>query len=86
MGNFDIHQWQAKHLTKLVKENTSKPLNESAEEVAYEALNHMKQAMQIIEQYKEQNQISSEENQFNEIEVTLETAIEMLQDIAGEVI
>lgn len=22
MGNFDIHQWQAKHLTKLVKENT----------------------------------------------------------------
>lgn len=85
-NNFDIHQWQAKYLTKLVKENTSKKINESVEDAAYEALDHIKAAFNVFTQYKEDNQIASNESEFNDIEVMLEDVVERLEELAGDFI
>lgn len=85
-NNFDIHNWQAKYLTKLVKENTSKKINENVEDVAAEALEHIKAAFNIFEQYKEENQIASNESEFNDIEAMLEDIVERLEELAGDFI
>ena len=84
--DFDIHNWQAKHLTKLVKESTSKVLNENVEDVAYEALDHIKAAYNVLTQYKEANQIASNESEFNDIEAMLEDVVERLEELAGDFI
>jgi hypothetical protein len=69
-SNFDIHQWQAKHLKK-----TS--LNEqiTQDTVALEVKRHLKIALDIMEEYKEANQIASNENPFNDVEVDIEEAL-----------
>ena len=66
-SNFDIHQWQAKHLKKLT-------LNEetASATIALEVQRHLQAAMGVIEKYKETNQIPSNESEFNDIEATLE--------------
>lgn len=85
-NNFDIHKWQAKYLPKLVEENTVKVLKENIEDVAYEALEHIKAAYQVLSQYKEQNQIPSNESEFNDIEAMLEDIVDQLEVIAGDFI
>ena len=85
-NNFDMHQWRANHLAKLVKESTSKVLNENVEDVAYEALDHIKAAYNVLTQYKEANQIASNESEFNNIEAMLEDVIEGLEELAGDFI
>ncbi len=69
-NNFDIHNWQAKHLKK-----TS--LNEqiTQDTVALEVKRHLKIALDIMEEYKEANQIASNENPFNDVEVDIEEAL-----------
>lgn len=79
-NNFDIHKWQAEYL----RENVSKKqVNEQAEAkpVAVEVLQHVKEALQLIEQYKEAENIFSPENELNEVEGALESVVEMLEDI-----
>jgi hypothetical protein len=69
-NTFDIHNWQAKHLKK-----TS--LNEqiTQDTVALEVKRHLKIALDIMEEYKEANQIASNENPFNDVEVDIEEAL-----------
>lgn len=66
-SNFDIHKWQAKHLKKLT-------LNEAtaSTSAALEIQRHLQAALDIVEKYKETNQIPSNESEFNDIEATLE--------------
>ena len=85
-NNFDIHKWQAKYLTKLIKENTSKVLNENVEDAAYTALDHIKAAFNVLTQYKEDNEIASNESEFNDIEAMLEDVVEKLEELAGDFI
>lgn len=68
--DFDIHKWQAEHLNK-----TS--LNEESTEtsVALEVKRHLKIALDIIEEYKETNQIPSNESKFYDVEVDIEEAL-----------
>lgn len=76
-NNFDIHQWQAKHLKK-----TS--LNEqiSQDTVALEVKRYLKIALDVIEEYKEINQIASNENEFNDVEIHIEEALYTLGHIS----
>jgi len=69
-SNFDIHKWQGKHLKKA-------SLNEqiTQDTVALEVKRHLKIALDIIEEYKEVNQIASNENPFNDVEVDIEEAL-----------
>jgi|LakMenEpi03Aug12_release.lakeMendotaPanAssembly.Ray.scaffolds.fasta_scaffold3459425_1 hypothetical protein len=69
-NNFDIHNWQAKHLKKV-------SLNEqiTQDTVALEVKRHLKIALDIMEEYKEANQIASNENPFNDVEVDIEEAL-----------
>jgi hypothetical protein len=66
-SNFDIHQWQAKHLKKLT-------LNEetASASIALQVQRHLQAAMDVIEGYKETNQIPSNESDFDDVEATLE--------------
>ena len=144
MRDFNIHEWQAKHLRpSLITENvqdfqsevynpvvewlddlegTQSPINVlkaikvamgilegRAEEVrnrhhagmapidetvlaeqidatdaAESALEHIKAAYNVFEQYKEVNQIPSNESEFNEVEALLEEAVERLEVFTGE--
>ena len=69
-SNFDIHKWQGKHLKKA-------SLNEqiTQDTVALEVKRHLKIALDIIEEYKEVNQIASNENPLNDVEVDIEEAL-----------
>ncbi len=73
MGNFDIHNWQANHLNK------STLNEESAQAItAQQVQKHLQSALATLEQYKQQNQIPSNESEFNDIEATLEEVITTL--------
>ena len=76
-NNFDIHNWQAKHLKKV-------SLNEQVTQdtVALEVKRHLKIALDIMEEYKEANQIASNENPFNDVEVDIEEALYNLGHIS----
>ena len=82
-SNFDIHKWQAEYLNKGI---AKKQLNEQVDvlSTAEEALEHVKQAWQAINTYKEAADISSLENPLNEVEAALEGVAEMLEDILDE--
>ena len=84
MENFNIHQWQVKYLKKVLNENTSKVLTENVEDVAYTALDHIKAAFNVLTQYKEDNEIASNESEFNDIEAMLEDVVEKLEELAGD--
>ena len=75
-NNFDIHNWQAKHLKKA-------SINEqiTQETAALEVKRYLKIALDVIEEYKEVNQISSNENQFNDVEISIEEALQVLGHI-----
>lgn len=52
-------------------------------EVADSALEHIKEAYNLFEQYKESNQIPSNESEFNEVEALLEDVVEQLEVLTG---
>lgn len=53
-------------------------------DVADSALERIKEAYNLFEQYKEQNQIPSNESEFNEVETLLEDVVERLEVLAGD--
>ena len=75
-NNFDIHQWQAKHLKKLSLNEETAPAS-----IALQVQRHLQAALATIEQYKETNQIPSNESDFNDIEATLEELLIVLGHI-----
>jgi hypothetical protein len=77
MGNFDIHNWQAKHLNKA---SLSEQVTQDT--VALEVKRYLKIALDVIEEYKEANQIASNENEFNDVEIHIEEALSTLGHIS----
>jgi hypothetical protein len=77
MGNFDIHNWQAKHLNKA---SLSEQVTQDT--VALEVKRYLKIALDVIEEYKEANQIASNENEFNDVEIHIEEALLTLGHIS----
>ena len=69
-NNFDIHKWQANHLKK-------ETLNEelSSDTVALKVKSYLEGALTVIENYKEINQIPSQESIFHDVEVDIEEAL-----------
>lgn len=76
-NNFDIHNWQAKYL----KESIKPVIRENIEDTAYRAIKHVEAAYRVLEQYKEQNQIPSNESEFNDIEAMLEAVVDRLEEL-----
>jgi hypothetical protein len=78
------------NLKKFLVENkltvNSKMLTENVEDVAYEALDHIKAAFNVFTQYKEDTEIPSNESEFNDIEAMLEDVVERLEKLAGDTI
>ena len=75
-NNFDIHSWQAKHLKK-----TS--LNEQLDltTASTHIKRHLEAALDILEQYKRENQIASNESDFDDIESNIEETLYLLGHI-----
>lgn len=76
-NNFDIHNWQAKYL----KESIKPVIRENIEDTAYRAIKYVEAAYRVLEQYKEQNQIPSNESEFNDIEAMLEAVVDRLEEL-----
>lgn len=75
-SNFDIHKWQANHLNK-----TS--LNEQLDmnTVSIHIKRHLEAALDILEQYKRENQIASNESDFDDVESSIEETLYILGHI-----
>jgi hypothetical protein len=75
-NDFDIHNWQAKHLkkTSLNEELTSTT-------VALQVKRHLEAILDLIEQYKEENQLASNESGFDDVETNIEDTLLILGHI-----
>jgi hypothetical protein len=75
-SNFDIHNWQANHLNK-------RPLNEQLDlsTASIHIKRHLEAALDVLEQYKRENQIASNESNFDDVESNIEDTLYLLGHI-----
>lgn len=75
-SNFDIHKWQANHLSKTAL-NEQLDINTASTHIK----RHLEAALDILEQYKRENQIASNESDFDDVESNIEETLYLLGHI-----